>query len=203
MLVLLLMQYKCEKIVLCKTSMDAQQAIHMPNVNAVFTADGSKRYAKRSTTVRFFPESVTICALLGGTAPREDPACAAFMLSPIACWSLQSFLAHSLLTYPSCWCIYVPVFRSAGLCAVPDAVPPARQAAGSGICQPPFTTTLHSSLQGYVPYRPPYHRRGKLGQDDSAYLRELDEALASAQVPYIPYLLTLEPAGALPNLLVH
>lgn len=49
---------KCEKTVLCETSQDAQHAIHAPNVNAVYTADGSKRYKKFSTLVRlhFFLE---------------------------------------------------------------------------------------------------------------------------------------------------
>jgi hypothetical protein len=48
------LQMRCEKIVLCKTAADAQQAIHAANVLAVYCPDGSKRYKKRSTLVSIY-----------------------------------------------------------------------------------------------------------------------------------------------------
>ncbi len=61
---------KCEKTVLCETSQDAQHAIHAPNVNAVYTVDGSKRYKKFSTLVslHFFLSNLLPCSgKLGST----------------------------------------------------------------------------------------------------------------------------------------
>lgn len=40
-------------------------------------------------------------------------------------------------------------------------------------------------VQAYVPYRQPTYRRGKLGQDASAYSRETDDALRAAQVNFL------------------
>lgn len=42
---------KCEKIVLCSSPLDAQNAIHAPHVSAVYNEEGAKRYKKRSTLV--------------------------------------------------------------------------------------------------------------------------------------------------------